>query len=378
MLGKMRLAFWLAIFAIMLFAQQQGSDALFRRAVEAQQAGDYPAAIDTYRRLLTADPDFFEALANLGAALVHEGKFDQAVAEYKAALKLRPGDTALQRNLGLAFYKEGDFRDASDEFAALYKAAPDDVRNATLLADCYSRLGQNDRAVALLDPLQRSNSDNLDLLYVLGSALIHSGRRHDGALLIDRVARRGESADAYLLAGSTWIDLNEFDKARQDLDAALRLNSNLPGIRTFSGILKDKMGDAQGAATELRKAVDLDGNDFLANLNLGALLYKQRNLDEAERYLRHAVALNPSSVLARYELALYENAVGQVTAAVQELEAVTRADPNWLEPHIQLAALYYKLHRQEDGLKERHIVEGLTAAQQNPASRYRAFAPLNL
>ena len=364
MLGKMRQALCVAVSVSLLFAQKTDPDELFHRAVDAQQAGDYPAAIQCYKQLLSLRPDFFEARANLGAALVHEKKFDQAVAEYQAALKLHAGDPAIVRNLGLAFYKEGDFRRAADQFTVLHTSAPEDLRIVTLLADCDERLGQDEQAVALLAPLEKSNPDNLDLIYVLGSALIHSGKREAGVRLVDRVARQSDSADAYLLAGSTWIDLNEFDKAREDLDAALRLNPNLPGVHTFSGIVRDKVGDAQGGEAELRKALQLDPNDFQANLNLGAILYKQRDAASAKVYLTRAAARNPASPLVRYELALVKSATGDLSAAAQDLEMLTRENPSWLEPHVELAALYYKLRRPADGLKEREIVDRLTGEQQ--------------
>jgi hypothetical protein len=35
-----------------------------------------------------------------------------------------------------------------------------------------------------------------------------------------------------------------------------------------------------------------------------------------------------------------------------------------VEPHIELANVYYRLHRPEDGAKERQIVAQLTAQQQ--------------
>jgi hypothetical protein len=55
---------------------------------------------------------------------------------------------------------------------------------------------------------------------------------------------------------------------------------------------------------------------------------------------------------------------GDYEAAAKELEGVVRDNPNWLEPHVQLTSLYYKLHRPADGAKERAIVDRLTAEQQ--------------
>jgi hypothetical protein len=46
------------------------------------------------------------------------------------------------------------------------------------------------------------------------------------------------------------------------------------------------------------------------------------------------------------------------------LQIVAKEDPNWLEPHIELATLYYRLHQPADGARERQIVEELSAKQQ--------------
>jgi Tfp pilus assembly protein PilF len=91
-------------------------------------------------------------------------------------------------------------------------------------------------------------------------------------------------------------------------------------------------------------------------------------LEGAKPYLERAIRLNPSSPLARYELAIWESTSGQYQAAAERLEALTKDDPKWLEPHVELASLYYRLHRPEDGLRERKMVERLTAERQATGS----------
>jgi hypothetical protein len=61
-------------------------------------------------------------------------------------------------------------------------------------------------------------------------------------------------------------------------------------------------------------------------------------------------------------MAQVEVAQGRQDAAAADLESITRAAPNILEVHVQLSALYYRLHRPEDGQRERQIVEHLLAA----------------
>jgi lipopolysaccharide biosynthesis regulator YciM len=68
--------------------------------------------------------------------------------------------------------------------------------------------------------------------------------------------------------------------------------------------------------------------------------------------------------MARYESAMLKSTSGEYEAAAKELEDVVKDNPQWLEPHVELTSLYYKLHKPADGAKERAIVEKLTAEQQ--------------
>jgi tetratricopeptide (TPR) repeat protein len=112
----------------------------------------------------------------------------------------------------------------AEQFNTLEAAQPGDTRVATLLADCYARLGQDSQAIAVLKPVEAAHPDDLAVAWLLGSALIRAGRQRDGLERVDRVARQGNRPEAYLLAGQTALKLNEFERARDYADAALRLN----------------------------------------------------------------------------------------------------------------------------------------------------------
>jgi len=353
------------LFACTSFAQETNPDQLLALAIDAQQHGDYPTAIRDYRKVLEVRPNMVEAKVNLGAALVHVGDFDGAIAMYKSALTQVSQKNAVLRNLALAYYKKGDFQNAGEQFEILHQALPNDVGVAALLGYVDVQLGKSDAAIALLEPLEARNSGNPDFEYAYGSALIKAGRRREGAERMEKVATSGNSADAYFLAGSTLLDLNDFEPARADLEAALRLDPKLPHIYTLVGTVRDKTGDIAQAEGAFREALKINPDDFDANLYLGAILSKRRDLDEARPYLERAVRLNPSSSMAGYEMALLQSTSGKYEEATAALEKVVKIDPNWLEPHVQLASLYYRLHRPEDGRKEREIVDRLTAEQQS-------------
>jgi tetratricopeptide (TPR) repeat protein len=346
-------------------AQSSSPEQLFRDAVAAQQHGDDALAVRKYQELLKRYPDAVEVRANLGAALAKLERYDEAIEQYRAVLA-KKDNAGLRLNLALAYYKKGALREAVQQLSTLQGAQPGDTRVATLLADCYARLGQDRQAIAVLTPVEAAHPDDLAVAWLLGSALIRAGHKRDGLERVDRVARQGNRPEAYLLAGQTALKMNEFERARDYADAALRLNPRLPGADTLRGTVLSYLGDTQGAVAALRKAVEADPNDFDAQVGLGAVLHTERDLDGARQHLQHALQLKPDSTLARYEWARLERTEGHVEAAVKDFERVVHDDPNWAQPHVELAALYFRLNRQEDGDRERATFDRLTAEQQKP------------
>ena len=346
-----------------MFAQQS-PDGYFQAAVQAQQRGDFATAIADYRKVLAARPKDVEAKVNLGAALAHEGKYDAAIAEYESALISIPQNEAVRRNLALAYYKKGDYKSARGQFQALHAAQPGDLSAAILLGDTDVHLQDAAAAVGVLEPMAAAGKGNPDFEYVLGTALIGTGKLKQGAELIQQVADATHAADAYFLAGSTLQQLQDFDRSSSDLAAALALNPKLPGIYTLNGVALDHAGKLDAAEADFREALKANPDDFEACLYLGTMLYKKRQMEQARPYLEHAVKLNPSSSTALYEFAILKGATGEYASAAADLEKVVHDDPKWLDPHVELASLYYKLHRPEDGARERKIVDQITAAQQ--------------
>ena len=341
------------------------ADDYLRKGVLAQQHNDLATAIEDYRKALAIDPKLADARANLGAALSAAGQFDAAIQEDTRALAIAPGNLGIRMNLGLAYYKKGDMQNAHAAFEAVHAARPQDTSAAVLLGYSDIKLGKSSDAAAMLAPLENGRESNMDLEYVLGYALIDSGEETQGLPRMEKVARATQSADAYFIAGSARLRRREFHEARADLDAALNLHGNFPGIYTLAGQARDALGDTPAAQSAFEQALKLDPRDFTANLYLGAIKLKQRDLDTARPMLELALQLQPNSPMARLQMAKLDGMTGKYSEAAGTLEELEKADPSWLDPHVELAAIYYKLHRPDDGQRERSIVEQIESRQQN-------------
>jgi tetratricopeptide (TPR) repeat protein len=362
MLETMRFVVALLACAAAAAAQAAAPEQLFRDAVAAQQRGDDSTAVRKYQELLKLRPDVVEVRANLGAALARQGRFDEAIEQYRAALAKDAASAPLRMNLALAYYKKSAYADAARELETVRRAASSDARIATLLADCYVHLARHAEAVALLQPLEAAHPGDLGVAWILGSALIGAGKLRDGLENVEKVARGGSSAEAHLLAGQTALKLNEFERARDHADAALRLNPRLLGVQTLRGMVLPYLGDNHGAIAALNAALAADSNDFDAHLNLGAILQTERDLEAARPHLERALALRPAAAMARYEIARLERAEGKLDDAIRDFEKVIHDEPAWAQPHLELSTLYYRVNRPADGDRERAAYEKLNAA----------------
>src|SRR5215475_10761523 len=216
-----------------ILSAQQEPDQIMTNAIQAQQRGDYQSAIEAYRAVLKLRPENVEAKVNLGAALAHVGKFDEAILMYQSALPSLSVKNPVLLNLGLAYYKKGDLVNARRQFESLHQLEPANVQVAILLGDSEVKLGNSERAASMLQQLEPANSGNPDFEYVLGTAMIKSGHRREGVPRVEAAAQAGTSGDAYMLAGATLLELDEYQRARHDLEEALRLDPKLRGLHTL-------------------------------------------------------------------------------------------------------------------------------------------------
>jgi len=363
------------MFAILLLGanvaraqQQSGNDAL-RKALELHQSGHYAEAIEQYRIFLKAHPDAGAVRSNLGAALAHEGRYPEAIQEYKEALKSQSSNLGIRLNLALAYYKMSEISEAVKEFEDVYGLqAPDDPerrRLVLLLSECYLRQGQEEKVVALLDPLADTAQEDVALEYLLGTALLHEGQEERGALMIQRILRNGDTAEAHMLMAYTRMQSNNKKAASDEVERALALNPKLPEAYTLQGRIAFLNADLSGAEAAFRKALDLDSSAYDSLLWLGTLLRQEGRFKDSQSYLERALQQRPEDARSRYQFALLCSDRGDDKRAATLLEALIKQVPEYIEAHRSLSAVYFRLGRSEEGKKERQVAENLDATVQS-------------
>ncbi|MGH9405439.1 MAG: tetratricopeptide repeat protein [Terriglobia bacterium] len=331
------------------------------RAIQLHQAGDFDEAIRAYRKYLSLDPGNFVARANLGAALAHQGRYSEAIGEYEQALKVRPGNPQVELNLALAHYKAMQLAKAVRELALLHAAEPGNLQIGLLLGDCYFRLGEDRKTAELLEPLEAAHPQERALDYLLGLALIRDGQITKGEVLVNKILSDGDSPEAHLMLGQARLAVNDTPGAMDELARALKLDPTIPLAHWLYGKALLQSGHRDEAMQAFRQELAIDPNEFEPNLYAGALLNEGQQYAQGLAYLHRALRVRPGSPQALYQIAVAQLGEGNLTAARKTLEDLVRANPTFVEAHVSLAGVYYRLHLKQDGDRERALVAKLNA-----------------
>lgn len=345
----------------------------YARAVALQQAGDREGAAAAYREVLKTLPSHIAARSNLGVVLAQLGRYEEAIEAYRAALEVDPAQHRIRLNLGIALYKATRYADAVPELAAVRAAQPDNLQARYLEADCHLRMGAFKTVIELLAPIESKHQDDLALAYMLGVAYLQEKEMAKGGLLVDRILKRGDSAEAHLMMGMAKRGGGDLAGGLEELGKAVALNPELPSVHSLYGRALLETGNRDRARAEFEAEIARNPLDFDAQLYMGVLLKEDQAFDQAMAHFERALGVRPGDPGVRYQMVTIYVSRGETERALPVLEAIVKEAPEFLEAHVTLATVYYRLKRREDGDRHRAIVERLNKEIQ--AKQPGAVAP---
>jgi len=118
------------------------------------------------------------------------GQYDQAIAQYESILKERPGEDSVANNLASLLLDTKTDRGSSEralQLATRFKAAHN-LAYIDTLGWAYTRLGQVNEALPLLNRVVEKAPDVAVFQYHLGSALFQKGDRVAAKSLLQKAA----------------------------------------------------------------------------------------------------------------------------------------------------------------------------------------------
>jgi TolB-like protein/Flp pilus assembly protein TadD len=144
-----------------------------------------------------------------------------------------------------------------------------------------------------------------------------------------------------------------YAKAREDVNKALALDSNLPeAYATLGWIRVSYDWDWLGANTAYKRALKLEPGNATVVRRAAALAGTLGRFDEAIRLDRRAVVLDPLSVSARNNLGLHELYAGRLDEAEAAFRKALELNPAYPSAHMFLARIELRRSNPAAALQE--------------------------
>ncbi|MEE2659691.1 MAG: tetratricopeptide repeat protein [Candidatus Latescibacterota bacterium] len=218
--------------------------------------------------------------------------------------------------------QDGDFTVVVNRFAAADSPGPAEYE-FRYLARAQLALGRYDQARETVRLTQRYHPKDPELYDMLGA--IHTA----------------EAFSRSEFAGT--------EKALAAFTHALELDSSRAHSLFNIGLLHGYREQAALADSFYRRALSVDSTLAVAHKKLGLLRREQGELAAARQYLTQALRYAPDDVEALLYLGLTERSLGRMEDAAVHLERAAELNPLSPQVHSNLAGVYMRLGRRDEG-----------------------------
>jgi len=256
---------------------------LLNLGIAHYRAGKFDQAVAVFQRLLEQRPDVTQARQLYGLSLVALGRDEEAVKQLEQTLDAAPPDAAALYSLGLAYLRLGKpgFRATLERLAAFPAGHP---ALHLLQGQAFLRDQEFEKALEELQSAAQLNPDLPRLHFSIGLAHHQLGHNKEAVAAFEEEAKRSprDFTTIYYLAGALEKDGN-VSAARQQVDAALTLDSQSPEANGLLGKILFKQGKAVDAVKPLEFAASKKPDDQELRYTLARVYQQLGRRDDAAR-----------------------------------------------------------------------------------------------
>ncbi len=243
-----------------------------------------------FSEVLKLDPLNYMALFNSGVASVMLGEEESAINFFEKGLPIKvdgkaQGESGVEKRdtdpkhlglffqLGRLYCRKKMFDDAVpllEQSVSLFAAEPEGGGSCLVrrtLAEAYKGVGENKKAISILQAVLNLNPYDSDALSMLGELYELEGQGDDIALsLCLKAVEIDENRGEYLYrVGRIYFKLNRLEKADEVIRKSLKLNRKNLDALFLAGRISQKLGRKRDALRKYTSVLRLDADHDEAN-----------------------------------------------------------------------------------------------------------------
>ncbi|GMT34199.1 hypothetical protein PFISCL1PPCAC_25496, partial [Pristionchus fissidentatus] len=264
-------------------------------AMCAQRSSHWRSSISLFSKDLAVCPNNAKIHYNLGKVLADMGASREAEQRYREALRLHPAYESALNNLGNLLEASGRTTDAEEYLAEAIRVAPSFAAAWMNLGIAQMRAGKYNMSEASLAHSIALRPNSAEAHFNLGVLQLRQRRQSAArAAWIDATSLDPAHARAW---SNLFVLLDEMERCDEVIElshTACYHNPSLSTLRLSMGTCYAKRGDFLDAERELRRAVQLAPTSAIYHANLGVLYQRWHRYDDAVRAYSTALDLDPA------------------------------------------------------------------------------------
>jgi Tfp pilus assembly protein PilF len=164
----------------------------FEKGEKAKTKGDPQKAEELFRQAVSIDPQFADALNELGTLEAEQGDFPQAIQNFQKAIDVVPQHRLALANLSIVLAKSGQFDDAAVVARRALQLTPNSGALHYILARSLLEKGESDEVLANLE----LSTGEVPVAHLLAAQILaHRGRRLEAMHHLEDYLRTAPSDD---------------------------------------------------------------------------------------------------------------------------------------------------------------------------------------
>ena len=312
-------------------------------AQSKESSGDWAGAAQIWQALAQSAPRDYRLWTSLGITLAHQERFPDAIAAYQKAIAIAPRDPQTNFNLGLAYFKTNRLNDAIAPLRTAAEVMPDYPQIDLILGMSLYGAGHFRAAGAALERSRaEGQAQTAEFQQVLAQCYLRTKEYEKATTELTGLLRLNpDSASTHMFLGEAEDANGRSDKAIEQFRLAIAADDRLPDLHFGLGYLLWKDRFYEEAEAQFRKEIALDPKHTQALSYLGDVLLKRSAKAEAEATLRKAAA-GSRLWLTYLDLGIIAAAKQDWASAVRQFSKAAKLSPERPEPHYRLAQVYKK------------------------------------
>lgn len=306
-----------------------------------------------FRQVLALNPAVGGAYANLGVVYMRRKQWAQALTALHKAEHLMPQVAGIRLNIGLAYFRQNEFLKAIPPFESVVRDEPDALQPRHLLGLCYFFAERWADTAGTLEPLWTQESTQLSYLYVLAIAAHRAGRKELDDKATAQLIKIGEgSPEFHLFMGKAHLNLEQYDMALADFQAAAMANPKLTFVHFNMGLAYLKKQDYEHARDEFLKDAAVEPDLAFNYDELGDVYSLMQQDSNAEKSYREALRRDPRLVNSYLGLAKVCQREGKYRQALSAIDSAGKLDSRRTDIHYVRGQVLLHMGRKAEGKKE--------------------------